>query len=160
LTSKTKIKSRIKIREMVYEDLEIILELERKIFPDPWIFDAFADHVHDKNWGGFIAEFESGIIGYACYYIAAAEAHLTNIAVVEEFRRKSVAKLLLDNILEVVRGARCEHLLLEVRPSNKSAISFYEKHDFKFLYQRPRYYHNPIEDAWVMVSYLEYDKEE
>jgi len=145
---------------MLIADLEKVVALEEEIFPDPWNYSAFKEQVEDENWGGYIAESKSGIIGYACYYISVHEAHLTNIAVTEEFRRKSVAKLLLDNIFNVVKESKCEFLLLEVRPSNKSAITFYEKYDFKFLYQRPRYYHNPIEDALVMVHYFEYDREE
>lgn len=153
-------KNKIAVRNIELKDIDLLLELERKIFPDdPWSYDAFLNLTEGKGWGGFIAEDESGIVGYACYYISASEGHLTNIAVVPEFRRKSVAKLLLDNILMVVRENRCEFLLLEVRPSNESAISFYEKYEFKFLYQRPRYYHNPVEDALVMVHYLEYDGE-
>jgi len=158
LSSKTK-SNIITIREMKSTDLDLVVELEHKIFPDPWPYNAFKEQVEEKNWGGIVAESERGIIGYACYYVAAAEAHLTNIAVVEKFRRKSVAKLLLDNILEVVAKHKCEYLLLEVRPSNSSAISFYEKHDFKLLYRRPKYYHSPIEDAIVMVRYFEQDGE-
>ena len=145
---------------MVLTDLDTVVALEQNIFPDPWSYNAFKEQVEDKGWGGFVAESECGIIGYACYYIAAMESHLTNIAVTEDFRRKSVAKLLLDNIFKVVKEQKCEFLLLEVRPSNKSAITFYEKYDFKLLYQRPRYYRNPLEDALVMVHYFEYDMEE
>ncbi len=145
---------------MQLSDLEKVVALEHDVFPDPWSFNAFKEQVEDDGWGGFVVESTSGIIGYACYFIAATEAHLTNIAVSEEFRRKSVAKLLLDNIFKVVKEYQCEFLLLEVRPSNKSAIAFYEKYDFKLLYQRPRYYHNPLEDALVMVHYFEYDREQ
>jgi len=145
---------------MQIDDLDIVVALEHEIFPDPWPYNAFKEQVEDTNWGGFVALSDGEIIGYACYYIAASESHLTNIAVSQDFRRKSVAKLLLDNIFKVVKESQCEFLLLEVRPSNKSAISFYEKYDFKLLYQRPRYYHNPIEDASVMVHYFEYDMKE
>ncbi len=144
---------------MKHADLEKIVDLEHEIFPDPWSFSAFQEQVEDDGWGGFVALSNSEIIGYACYFISVHEAHLTNIAVSAEFRRKSVAKLLLDNIFSIVKESNCEFLLLEVRPSNKSAIAFYEKYDFKLLYQRPRYYHNPIEDALVMVHYFEYDRD-
>ncbi len=145
---------------MQFADLEKVVVLEHDVFPDPWSYNSFKEQVEDDGWGGFVAETEREIIGYACYYIAASESHLTNIAVAEEFRRKSVAKLLLDNIFNIVQEFRCEFLLLEVRPSNKEAIAFYEKYDFKLLYQRPRYYHNPLEDALVMVHYFDYNREE
>ena len=157
MNSKIENKEVVTVRTMNLSDVDAVFKLEKKIFSDPWGRDAFVEQVEGENWGGFVAESQSEIIGYACYFIASTESHLTNIAVVENFRRKSVAKLLLDNILEVVEQHRCEYLLLEVRPSNVSAISFYERHDFKLLYRRPNYYHSPVEDALVMVRYFEND---
>jgi ribosomal-protein-alanine N-acetyltransferase len=97
---------------------------------------------------------ENKIAAYGCYLIITTEAHLTNLAVAPEFRRKSVARQLLGEILEIARRKECEYILLEVRPRNESAISFYEQAGFKLLYRRPRYYRNPVEDALVMVYYF------
>ncbi len=144
----------VSIRKMCADDLPVISELERQIFPDPWSESAFSEALSEEEWGALVAESDGTIIGYACYLIVGDEAHLTNIAVAEPFRRKSVAKQLLDHILRVVTEAECEYLLLEVRPSNTRAIAFYQKHGFHLLYRRPRYYHHPIEDAQVMVLYL------
>lgn len=96
----------------------------------------------------------TGIIAYACWLVTGVEAHLTNIAVAPEHRRKSVAQRLLEHILGDVSRVGCEHILLEVRPSNKAAIAFYTKHDFEIKYTRHNYYHQPPEDALVMVRYL------
>lgn len=86
--------------------------------------------------------------------VVADESHLTNIAVTPEHRRKSVAKLLLERILQIVADLDCTLILLEVRPSNREAIGFYEKYGFDLLYRRPNYYRRPIEDALVMVRHL------
>ena len=144
-----------KIRPIQKKDIKQIAELEKVIFTDPWEEESFTDLLGEQNWGGFVAETPSGIIGYACYYIAVSEAHLTNIAVVPEYRRKLVAHQLLENILTLVVERNCEFLLLEVRPSNSSAIAFYRKYGFVDLYTRPGYYHNPPEAALVMVKYFE-----
>lgn len=149
----------IEIREMIPADIDQVYQLERKIFPDPWSKSSFEEQITDSGWGAIVALNSGKIIGYACYFIAVNESHLTNIAVSPDFRRKSVAKQLLENILVIVENYNCEFLLLEVRPSNESAIAFYEKYDFKFLYRRPNYYHNPKEDALVLVKYLN-DKSE
>lgn len=144
----------VKIRPMVTADLPRILELERAIFGDPWPESAFVEQLDEDGWGVIVAETDQTIVGYACWMIADVEGHLTNIAVDPQYRRKSVAKQLLDNILKVVSLARCEYLLLEVRPSNRGAIVFYERHGFSVLYKRPNYYRRPPEDALVMVHYL------
>jgi ribosomal-protein-alanine acetyltransferase len=145
----------IVFRELAECDLVKVHTLEEKIFPDPWSYEAFQEQLSGSGWGGIIAEIGSEIIGYACYFIAAHEAHITNLAVAQEYRRKSVAKQLLDNILLIVSKYECEFILLEVRSSNIEAIDFYKKHGFTFLYQRPDYYRKPVEDAYVFVRYFE-----
>lgn len=144
----------VNIRAMIKNDLADVILLERNIFPDPWSYEAFEEQIEIEGWGGLVAEWNGRIIGYACYYIVNDEAHLTNIAVDSNYRRKSVAKQLLENILKVVMERNCEFILLEVRPNNKNAITFYEKYGFNVLYRRPNYYRKPIEDALVMVRYL------
>ncbi len=145
----------IMIRGMSHKDLDVITALEKDIFPDSWPRSAFEDQLSVDGWGGIVAETDGEIIGYACFMTVASEQHLTNIAVVPNYRRKLVAKQLLDTILQVGKDENCEFILLEVRPSNLEAIKFYEKHNFKVLYQRPKYYSNPVEDALVMVFYFE-----
>lgn len=146
--------SDVNIRPMEMGDIEHILELEKQIFTDPWPRSAFVEQLNAPYWGAFVADEGGKVIGYACYLIVADESHLTNIAVDPAHRRKSVAKLLLDSILQVVHEHTCTLLLLEVRPSNAEARAFYEKHGFEPLYRRPNYYRRPVEDALVMVRHL------
>ena len=147
-------KSKIRLREMTQTDLPAILRLEREIFTDPWPQSAFVDVVSEPGWKGLVAETDGTIIGYACYLFVDVESHLANIAVTKTYRRKSVAKQLLDCIFEDVINRQCDFILLEVRPSNKEALAFYEKYGFRVLYRRPNYYRRPVEDAIVMVRYL------
>lgn len=146
------------MRPMVAGDLSTLLELERKIFPDPWPRSAFEDILTDDAWGGLVAECDGEVVGYASWLLIDVESHLTNIAVPPEYRRKSVAKTLLERILEVVQQRGAEYILLEVRASNAVAFAFYEAYGFTLLQRRPRYYRNPSEDALVMIRH--FDKEE
>lgn len=143
------------LRRMSTEDVPSLCQLEQQIFPDPWPEKAFAEQLQGEEWGGFVAENSGIVTGYACYYLTPPEAHLTNIAVDPEWRRKSIAKRLLECVFETVRQASCEFLLLEVRASNDSAVAFYERHGFKELYRRKNYYRRPSEDAIVMVKYTD-----
>jgi ribosomal-protein-alanine N-acetyltransferase len=136
---------------MIEADLPVVLALEREIFPDPWPESGFLQQMSSFGWGAIVAESGGTITGYACYMMVAAEGHLTNIAVPEAHRRKLVAKRLLEAIIQVIKKAGCEFILLEVRPSNEAAIAFYRKYGFQDLYRRPRYYRYPVEDALVMV---------
>ncbi len=147
----------VKIRDMVAEDIDRVEELENEVFPDPWPRSAFEEQISGEGWGAIVAEWGGEVVGYGCYYIVDVEAHLTNIAVVPEQRRKLVANRILDTILERAVEAGCQYVILEVRRSNTAARAFYEKHGFRLLYERPNYYRRPAEDAVVMVYYFDRD---
>ncbi len=150
----------ISIREMTAGDLPTIVSMEVEIFPDPWPLTSFEEALAEPGWNALVAENGETIVGYALYLVVGSESHLANIAVDENCRRKSVAKRLLEHILQCVTRLECEYILLEVRPSNLGAIAFYRKYCFQELYRRPNYYRHPAEDALVMVFYLSDDKEE
>lgn len=149
----------IGIRAMTIGDLDAIVALEKAVFSDPWPRDAFSDILSGEGWSALVAECDTGIIAYACCMTLDEGARLANIAVAESYRRKSVAKRLLARILDDAKKAECEYILLEVRPGNAEAITFYERHGFRHMYRRPHYYHSPTEDALVMVRYLSEDDE-
>ncbi len=141
----------IVIRDMRPDDVDRILELEQLIFPDPWPRSAFVEQVSGEGWGGYVAVSQGTIVGYLCTLIADTESHITNIAVLPEYRRHGIATLLLEPFLRLVSGTRVEYILLEVRAGNREAQAFYERHGFRFLYRRNKYYRRPIEDALVLV---------
>ena len=145
----------VSLRSMEEADLADIVRLERAIFPDPWPRSAFIDLLADDRWQTLIAENDGKMVGYACYLAEAGECHLANIAVDSDYRRKSVAKQILSHILEVAAENGCEDILLEVRVSNKQAISFYRGFGFEELHESPGYYHKPTESAQVMILYLD-----
>jgi len=149
----------VKIRPMAESDLKEIARLEKEIFSDPWPMRSFAEILADDQWESLVAEADGMTVGYACYMIVLNESHLANIASVPAYRRKSVAKQLLERILDTVKDRGCDLILLEVRPSNAEAIAFYEMYGFTMLYRRPNYYRRPAEDALVMVRYLDTDRE-
>ena len=78
--------------------------------------------------------------------LAADEREILNLAVAPDFRRKGVARALLDDAFKGFRGA----VFLEVRESNKVAQEFYKSLGFKELSKRQGYYGSPPESAIVM----------
>jgi ribosomal-protein-alanine N-acetyltransferase len=78
--------------------------------------------------------------------LADDEQEILNLAVAPDFRRKGVARALLDHAFQGFRGA----VFLEVRESNKVAQEFYKSLGFKELSKRAGYYDSPPESAIVM----------
>ncbi len=143
------------LRDMTPDDIDAVFALELEIFPDAWPRTAFDEIFVEDTWGATVAVVEGEIVGYACHMIVAGEAHLANMAVAPAWRRKLVAKQLLDRILKFALDDACEIILLEVRPSNEAARRFYAKAGFVELYRRPGYYRHPVEDAVVMLRHLQ-----
>jgi ribosomal-protein-alanine N-acetyltransferase len=144
----------LKIRPMTETDVDAVTLLEQLVFTDAWPREAFEQDVDSRNSGFLIAEIDGILCGYAGYLMGGGEAQLINIAVAPEYRGKSIAKILLNHILEIARKADCENIFLDVRPTNAAAIGLYKKYGFLELYNRPKYYHSPVEDALVMVKNL------
>jgi ribosomal-protein-alanine N-acetyltransferase len=78
--------------------------------------------------------------------LAAGERELLNLAVAPEFRRQGIGRSLFAVWLERAPGA----IYLEVRPSNRTARSFYKSLNFQEIGSRPDYYRDPPEAAIVL----------
>jgi ribosomal-protein-alanine N-acetyltransferase len=79
--------------------------------------------------------------------VAADEREILNLAVAPDFRRKGVARELVNSALGGFRG----DVYLEVRESNGVARELYKSLGFKELSKRKEYYDSPPETAIVMT---------
>lgn len=95
-------------------------------------------------------ETEVKLVGLGCFWSIVEEAHVTLLAIHPEYRRRGLGKLLLHSLLKKAREIGLERATLEVRSSNQSAISLYEKFGFKVAGKRPRYYQDNNEDALIL----------
>jgi ribosomal-protein-alanine N-acetyltransferase len=144
----------LKIRSLCESDLIEVDLLERKIFPDPWPLSAFHEVLDNEEINGLVGLLNAQIVAYAVFTIGWGESRLANIAVAPDFRRKSIAKILISNILKIVKEANCKNIFLDVRPSNAAAINLYKNFGFTELYTKPNYYQSPKEDVLVMTKTL------
>ena len=150
----------IRLLEITIENFEQfqapILEIEKSSFPSPWSLNAFKGEINrliSHLWGLTVGE---ALVGYICFWIVAAEAHLMNIAVHPKERRKGLGRYLLNKMVEVGKSKEVQKVWLEVRPSNSVARDLYEKVGFGETGRRPRYYRDTNEDAIVMCLPLFY----
>jgi ribosomal-protein-alanine N-acetyltransferase len=90
------------------------------------------------------------IAGYICTYHITDELHINNLAVDPRWRRRGVARALLQAALEGGRRNRARRAILEVRVSNVAAQGLYRAFGFETAGIRRRYYAQPAEDALVM----------
>ena len=90
------------------------------------------------------------VIGYCGVWIVIDEAHITNIALLPEYRGRKLGEALLRKIIEVAIERGAKTMTLEVRMSNMIAQSLYRKLGFQGGAIRKRYYTDNQEDALVM----------
>jgi [ribosomal protein S18]-alanine N-acetyltransferase len=78
--------------------------------------------------------------------VAEGECELLNLAVAPAFRRRGIARELLQPLLNL----RDNRVFLEVRESNRAARIFYKSIGFQEVSIRSQYYESPSEAAIVM----------
>jgi len=145
--------AKIEIRPARIDDINAIVEIEKKSYPDPWSQNLFERELQIKFSNFFAAVEDHEIAGYICLWTVSDEGHLTNITVKEKFRRKGLGSKLMKYIINISSAMKIKNIFLEVRASNYSALKFYEKFGFKKIGSRKKYYSNSG-DAVVMVKTL------
>lgn len=103
---------------------------------------------HGTAW---TAERDGCIAGILIGRVAADEFEILNLAVGKACRRRGVATQLASAALEYARIAGARQTYLEVRASNEGGIALYTRMGFRVCGRRPNYYHNPSEDAVLLV---------
>ena len=129
----------IHYRRMRSADLSAVAQLERSLYAFPWSIGNFRDSVTAGYDCWTVAHGES-IIGYAVLMIALDESHLLNFAVAPEWQGQGIGRAFLEHMIQVARGASCQIIYLEVRPSNIAARHLYRKLGFQQIAIRPEYY--------------------
>jgi ribosomal-protein-alanine N-acetyltransferase len=138
----------VSLRRLGYGDLPSVISIERRSFPTPWSLAMFVLELSKPSGICLAAEDESGLIGYLVCARYDDVWHLMNVAIHPDRRRERLATELIERLFEEAGpGAR---FTLEVRVSNRPAISMYERFGFRSAGRRRRYYHDNGEDALIM----------
>jgi ribosomal-protein-alanine N-acetyltransferase len=155
---------KIIIRAMKAADLEAVSELDVLSFSQPWPKHAFEIELANKSARCWVAEADpspegSGqvgqVVGALVFWRVLDEAHLTTIATHPMFRRRGIARQLLQTAMNAAyaEGARIYHL--EVRAGNVAAQKLYADFGFEIVGRRPKYYQDTGEDALLMTKVVQ-----
>ena len=92
-----------------------------------------------------------GILAYCVYRVIVDEMHILNVAVAPDRRRRGLARWLMRFALQKAARDGASRAFLEVRESNREALSLYEGLGFVRVGSRRGYYAEPLEDAVLLV---------
>ena len=142
---------RLEMRPMEDIDLDAVMAIETVVFPYPWSRGNFGDSLK-AGYSAWVCHDGLDLVGYAVFMVILDEAHLLNISVAARRQGEGIGARLLRWVMDRARRAGARRLLLEVRPSNASALRLYEHFGFVRIGVRRGYYPAPQgrEDALVL----------
>ena len=141
----------ITFRVMTLEDLDSVMEVEHASFTLPWSREAFYNELVNNQYAYYlVAEDQGKIVGYCGTWIILDEGHITNIAVLPEWRGKKIGEELLVRMMGKAQSMGVKKMTLEVRVGNQTAQKLYRKLGFKDGGIRKFYYTDNMEDALIM----------
>lgn len=154
------------LREMRWWDLDPVLDLERRLFPeDAWSPGMFwSELAHARGARAtrryVVAEIgtENGvgeIVGYAGLAAAGDLGDVQTIAVSPNQQGTGLGSRLLTDLLQHATAFECDEVFLEVRVDNTRAQKLYERFGFEPVGFRRGYYKPGNVDALVMRLHLQ-----
>ena len=108
------------------------------------------EQAHSSGQIVLIAVIDAQVCGFLVARVSGGEAEILNTAIDPAHRRKGVGSLLLTTAISEAQVHNAKSIYLEVRESNRAAISFYSRHGFVKTAERHGYYSTPTENAIVM----------
>ncbi|MBN2168804.1 MAG: ribosomal protein S18-alanine N-acetyltransferase [Actinobacteria bacterium] len=141
------------IRSMRFWDIDKVLEIERSTFPTPWEPEIFLRGLRNtENAVYLVLVIPRRLGGYIGADLLGQEAHITNLAVAGDNRRKGFGSLLLIECIERCLEKGIRWMTLEVREGNGPALGFYRHFGFEVLGVKMGYYYDTGENAVLMAT--------
>jgi len=149
-------------RPMRQIDLNPILEIESRVYDFPWSKKTLRDCMEISHYDCVVCEQGETIVSYGVVSSGAGEAHIMNLVVSPDFQGQGHGRSMLDQLIELANCQRTKTILLEVRPSNESAIKLYLAMGFNEVGSRKEYYPGKKgrEDALILALELFEDETE
>ncbi|MGN1227910.1 MAG: ribosomal protein S18-alanine N-acetyltransferase [Christensenellales bacterium] len=123
------------------EDIDAIARIEGECFvKEAWSKEMLqADFANRSIY--LVSRLETGdVIGYLSMLDLDIEGEILRVAVKKQYRRKGVAKRMIQFLIEFLQEKNYQRLYLEVKSTNEEAIKLYESLGFTKYNERKNYY--------------------
>ena len=141
------------IENMTLKDYYNIEDVLKKEFDDFWNPKILKEELENKYTKYIVAKINKKIVGFAGIKYNFSTVEIMNIVTNKNYRRKGIATIMLNNLIELSKEFNVSKIELEVNEKNISAINLYQKKGFKQVGIRKKYY-NGIFDAVLMDYFL------
>ncbi len=147
------------VRRATPEDAESLAALAAECFSRPWSAAQIGEEiVRPPPSGVWLACVRAGgrrvqePAAFCACRLVLDELHVLDLAVRPSWRRRGLARVLLDLALRRAAAAGSRLALLEVRAGNEPALALYRALGFRTVGRRPSYYRDPVEDALLLEN--------
>lgn len=148
-------KTTIIFRPMSAADIPSIVKLEENSFYDAWNENMLLNEINNELTTYIVMEMAGKLVGYAGFWLVAAEAQVTRVAVLPDERGQGYGTCLMAALVAKAWRQGATAITLEVRESNIAAQKAYLTCGFASEGIRPHYYEDNHENAVIMWLYKE-----
>lgn len=146
----------IEIVKMAEKHIDQVVKVEEACFHIPWTKKDFEREVYENKMAIYlVALVDHNIVGYAGMWHVVNEGHITNVAVLEEYRKQGIGDALMIELIHIAEEKEMIGITLEVKMSNMAAQKLYTKYGFRPEGIRKNYYQDTKEDAIIMWKYFD-----
>ena len=140
---------------MVLDDVDPVAAIASQTPAQGWSAAEIAREVRETPSARYLVVVDAAdgrVLGFAGMWLVVDIAHVTNMGVHPQHRRRGLGRLLLRGLIDAALDGGTDAMTLEVRPSNAAARALYEEFGFYVSGERRRYYVDPPEDALIMTT--------
>lgn len=136
----------LNIREAKYKDIDRVVEISKNLrqlenYPNQKLGKTeFYKFVKSKHAFMYVAEVENKVVGYITAFRSDDYLFLPFAAVDKKYRRKGIAKQLLEKVEQVARKEKRKYILFTAYESNKPIHKFARKLGYKSSRKLVQYY--------------------
>lgn len=138
------------LRPMARLDVRRVYEMECACFRSPWSYEALLGELRNDVAHYRVLDVGGELVGYAGMWVLFEEAHITNVAVMPDYRNHGYGERIMRGMMAEAAKLGAEKMTLEVRESNGTAQRLYARLGFVKGGYRPRYYSDTGEGALLL----------
>jgi len=150
MESEKKQRKRIYPERLADEHLDGVAEIERVCFSSPWSRQSLELLTREGIGMGMVCRADGKIVAYGGMLCVVDEGQITNVATLPEYRGQGYGRAIVEALKKHAKSNKIDVITLEVRESNRPAISLYTSLDFKVTGKRKDFYVKPTESALIM----------
>lgn len=127
-----------KIQKITEQNIDEVYDISKEQFgSESWTKEQFKECLKDNKYMNLVVYKNNKITSFLIAENLIDSTNILLLATKNEYKNKGFASLLMRKLINSLDKSK---IWLEVKSTNFSAINFYKKFGFEFLYERKKYY--------------------